>query len=147
MLPRLAGSICRSAAWLQRNVPVRFVPSTRSHSASERSTHEDRLATPALLTRTSKGPNCACTVSKSVETATSSVTSQRRATSRPTSFGFLPSSWCKRSPSFRRRPMIVTFAPSPTRRSAMADPRPVPPPVCQSACIASRNTGGAGPVD
>src|SRR5258708_3897030 len=124
MAPLPRGSMCRSAALVQRNVPFSVTSSTRSHCSSVISASGVSPPRPALFTATSIRPYSAATVSNSRRTSCSAVTSQTIAS------GFSPAMSARSSaasPSRRScRSLIATRAPSSAQRRAVANPIPVP---------------------
>ncbi len=133
---RPAATIARATAWAQRNPPLRFTPSTWSHSRSVSSRNAARGKTPALLTRMSGGP------SPPVTAATRACTSRACATSPLTVRTLRPRP--RISPATRSaapgssRKFRPTSAPSPAIASAMARPIPCCAPVTSATLPASR---------
>src|SRR6266481_3638315 len=133
---RPAATIARATAWAQRKPPLRFTPSTWSHSRSVSSRNGERGKTPALLTRMSGGP------SPPVTAATRACTSRACATSPLTVRTLRPRP--RISPATRSaapgssRKFRPTSAPSPAIASAMARPIPCCAPVTSATLPASR---------
>src|SRR5690606_4925423 len=152
--PDRLGIMCRSAARVQRSVPVSVTSMMRAHCSSVMSTISTVPPSPALFTTTSMRPwasiaaaNSACTCSSSV---TSHGTARGRSLPLPSARG-VPAS--DAAVSARRRSwasLTTTVAPSASSRRAVAEPMPVPAAAVTTATLpASRSwpagsAGGAG---
>src|SRR5262245_3038300 len=136
-----------STAWVSANTPVRFTPSTLSHSSfgSQRMLRT-WLDSPALLTRMSTRPCVSTAHRPSAAASVASTRSTWYAAARP------PASSISRttaSSGALRRPATTTSAPSAASMMAAARPMPVPPPVtiatCRSSAFMFRPRSRAGP--
>src|SRR5262247_534028 len=114
ILPRLRSIMPGATARAQRNMEVRLVTSTSSHSSSVTSSDGLSSVTPALLTRTSMGP--------SVRSA--SVTAARIPSALVTSSGIARARPPADTISALARAAQATLAPASAKARAMARPRP-----------------------
>lgn len=130
----------RPAAWLAKNVPLRFTASVRSKSASVTFSARFSGAIPALLTRMSSRPN-----SSTVAATAGSIWSVRatsicsRSARRPraaTCSAIPPSAFASRKPR-------ATWAPASASANAIARPRPRAAPVTRATWSRTSKRGSA----
>src|SRR5947208_724777 len=112
------------------------MPTTARQPFGERSSAWTRKLPAALFTSVVTGPSASSAASKAAATASGSRTSHGAANPSPSSSATVSSS------GSRRRPTTATFAPREPSSSAMARPRPVPPPVISATRPASGRSAG-----
>ena len=125
-----------------RNVPVRLTAIVRFQVSRATSSLRSNWPTPAQLTRTWGRPNAPATSATTLRTDAWSLTSTARAWARP------PASVIRRtvaSAASARMSSTATCAPSPPRRTAVASPRPDPPPVTIATLPTKRGADSSPP--
>src|SRR5262249_23549228 len=121
ILPRLRSIIPGATARAQRNMEVRLVTSTSSHSSSVTSSDGLSSVTPALLTRTSMGPSVRSASVTAARIPSALVTSSGIARARPPAASI---SAATDTISALARAAQATLAPASAKARAMARPRP-----------------------
>src|SRR5439155_6161378 len=135
ILPRRLDIMRRAKAFEQRNVPLRLMSTTRSHSASSRSTTGIHVMTPAPFTRTSTPPNSSITwrAARVTSAATRTSPARKRAPPARSAGGGFTSRQTTRLPSSAKRwPICWPMAPLPpvtttTRSARSMSMRRLPP--------------------
>ncbi len=130
------------AAREQRNVPSSTMPTTARQPFGEIDSAGAMKLPAALLTRRSRRPKSRRTRSTSCSTCAASSTSV--GTSRPRA----PAERSRSAPARRwsaERLAMARSEPSRARRSPMASPIPVPPPVTSATGFSCGDAGGGGP--
>ncbi len=115
--------MCFTACCTVNTMARTLRPNVRSKCSALVSSRLAGSATPEEFTRISRRPARACTVSNRRATSSALVRSPAIASMRP------PVSVTASASSASRRPVMKTWAPSCTKRRAMARPIPLPPPV------------------
>src|SRR6188472_3031046 len=126
-------SRCGKAARAYTNAPRTLTSITRLYASSGVSSTPACTPIPALFTRMSSPPSIATVSSTLARAWSGSAASARTNLIAPRE----PSSCSASSPSEASRPVITTEAPSSRKRSAIARPSPVVPPVISAALPAS----------
>src|SRR5215468_3436831 len=139
ILPRLRSIIPGATARAQRNMEVRLVTSTSSHSSSVTSTDALSRVTPALLTRMSMGPSARSASVTAARIPSALVTSSGMARARPPAASIsaaanaiwsLPrAAQAMARPSPRLAPVTSAVRPSREKSDPRSSPSPCPLPL------------------
>src|SRR5215831_10443024 len=165
ILPRLRSIIPGATARAQRNMEVRLVTSTSSHSSSVTSTDALSSVTPALLTRMSMGPSARSASVTAARIPSALVTSSGMARARPpaasisaaanaiwslpraaqaTAAPASPRARAMARPSPRLAPVTSAVRPSREKSDPRSSPSPPPPPPRGGG---GGGGGGGGPAE
>src|SRR5262249_13350235 len=132
MAPPPALSIAGISWRIELRTPHTLMSKMRRYSASVACSSEPFHSTPALLNAMSSGPNLATAKFTIAFTSASLATSARTNAASPPSF-LISATTC--APSFSRRPLRTTFAPTRANAIAVALPMPDVPPVTSATLL------------